>query len=310
MKLEKNKIVFSSVLAIVLIFIIAYTIIVTRNNDEENNELKQTLVPELKQEQEDYSTKLDAINDLKEVKESNAPSIYDEKFIDSLGYYDPNLIEKEKQRIVDSIYRYGKINYTENQYRNPNSKFAIAKPKDRDSVIHEVDLSVEAREIGLEHKLFFASNPQTNPRFNIVTTDSVIRVTVDGNQTVRTNYRLRMRLIKDALINNRIVPKNTPIYGFISFKPNRVLIEIENILHQVVKLKAFDLQDGSEGIYIENSFRADAKREVIEDVVDDINIAGVPQVNGVKRIFQRSNRSVKVSVVNNYKLILKASLNQ
>lgn len=310
MKLEKNKIVFGSVIAVVLIFLISYSVLIMGDDSEENDNLKQTLVPELEQEQEDYSSKLDAINDLKEVRETNAPSIYNEKLIDSLGFYDPDLIEKEKQRIVDSIYRYGKIDYTENQYRNSNPKVVFKKPKDRDSIVPEVEQNIETKEIGLEHKLFFSSDPQTNPLYNLLTTDSVIHVSVDGNQTVRANYRLRMRLIKDALINNRIVPKNTPVYGFISFQPNRALIEIENILHQAVKLKAFDLQDGSEGIYVENSFRADARKEVVEDVVDDINIAGVPQVNGVKRIFQRSNRNIKISVVNNYKLILKASLRQ
>ncbi|WP_418603567.1 conjugative transposon protein TraM [Hwangdonia sp.] len=310
MKLEKNKIVFGSVIAVVLIFLISYSVLIMEDDSEENKNLKQTLVPELEQEQEDYSTKLDAINDLKEVRETNAPSIYDEKLIDSLGFYDPDLIEKEKHRIVDSIYRYGKIDYTENQYRNSEPKVVFDKTKNRDSMAPEIGQHIEIKEIGLEHKLFFASNPQTDSRYNLLKTDSVIHVSVDGNQTVRANYRLRMLLIKDALINNRVVPKNTPVYGFISFQPNRALIEIENIQHQAVKLKAFDLQDGSEGIYVENSFRADVKREVVEDVVDDINIAGVPQVNGVKRIFQRSNRNVKVSVVNNYKLILKASLNQ
>jgi hypothetical protein len=59
---------------------------------------------------------------------------------------------------------------------------------------------------------------------------------------------------------------------------------------------------------VENSFRADAKREVVEDIVNDINISGVPQVSGVRQLFQRSNRNVKVTIVNNYKLILKPQL--
>ena len=277
------------------------------NDDEENDNLKQTLVPELKQEKEDYSSKLDAINDLKEVRETNVPSIYDEKLIDSLGFYDPDLMEKEKQRIVDSIYKFGKINYSENRYRDSKPKIEIEKPKEIIDPISEDELKIEAQEIGLEHQLFFASNPQKNPNYNSQNTDSIIHVTVDGNQTVKTNYRLRMRLMQDALINNRIIAKNTPIYGFISFQPNRAMIDIENILHESVKLKAFDLQDGSEGIYVENSFRAEASREVVEDLVDDINVAGVPQVSGIKKVFQRSNRNVKVTVVNNYKMILKVS---
>ena len=116
---------------------------------------------------------------------------------------------------------------------------------------------------------------------------------------------MQLRLDKKTLINNVLIPKNTPIYGFVSFKHNRTLISIETVNHQSVKLKAFDLQDGSEGIYVENSFRAEAKQEVIGDVVDDINIAGVPQLGGIKKIFQRNNRTVKVTIADNYKLILK-----
>ena len=84
------------------------------------------------------------------------------------------------------------------------------------------------------------------------------------------------------------------------------MIHITNINHQEVSLKAFDLQDGNEGIYVENSFQAEASQEVLGDMVDDINIAGVPQVSGVKRIFQRNNRNVKVTITDNYKLILKS----
>ena len=75
--------------------------------------------------------------------------------------------------------------------------------------------------------------------------------------------------------------------------------------HRPVQLKAYDLQDGSEGIYVENNLRADATREVIDDLVQDINIAGMPQVNGIKKVFQRDNRNIKVTVTNTYKLILK-----
>ena len=308
MKLQKNKIVFSSVIAIVLIFLVSYSVLLFGDNNDENENLKETLIPELEQEQEDYTTKLDAINDLKKVRETTVPSIYSDMLIDSLGYYDPGLIEKEKQRIVDSIYRNGKINYTENKYRTINIKPKIEKHQTVDNATKEIKNNIEAQEIGIEHNLFFASNPKRNLFYTTSKTNSEIHVTVDGNQTVSNKYRLKMRLINDAFINDCVVQKNTPIYGFINFQPNRVMIEIENILHHPVKLKAYDLQDGSEGIYVENSIRADAKREVAEDVVNDINISGVPQISGIKSIFQKNNRKIKVAVINNYKLILKSSL--
>ncbi len=309
MNIKKNKIVFGAVLTVIVIFLVSYTLLLMGNDETENENLKQTLVPELQQEQEDYTSKLDAINDLKEVRETNAPSIYDEKLIDSLGFYDPDFTTKEKERIVDSIYRLGKIDYSTNGYRNKKAKVDLeVLKKKKDSIIPPVEETIVAKELRLEHQLFFASDPKKNVFEISSKTDAAIVVAVDGNQTVKKDYRLRMRLTKAALINNKIIPKNTLIYGFISFQPNRAMIEIENITHHPVQLKAFDLQDGSEGIYIENSFRAEAKQEIVGDFVDDINIAGVPQVSGVKRIFQRNNRSVKVTVVNNYKLILKSTL--
>jgi len=309
MKIEKNKIVFGSVLAVIFIFLIAYTFMVISDDGTEDNNLKQTLVPELEQEQEDYSSKLDAINDLKEVKETNAPSIYDEKLIDSAGYYDPDLPEKEKERIVDSIYNSGRIKYSPTYYRNiGKEKVEVAEKPKIDSTDLENERKTEAKERGLEHKLFFASWPIENDIVNNSQTDATIYAKVDGNQVVKVNHRLRMRLTEQAIITGVVVPKNTPIYGFIKFQPNRALIEIENINHHPTKLKAFDLQDGSEGIYVENNFREELSKELLDDILGDINIPSVPQVSGISKVFRRNNRNVKITIVNNYKLILKPQL--
>ena len=279
-------------------------------DDESDNEnLEQTLIPDLDENQKEYDSKLDAINDLKEVRENNAPSIYDEKLIDSLGFYDPDLPEREKERIVDSIYEAGKIQYSEKRYQNFGQKKVAQKNTQQiDSADIKREQKIEAKELGLEHQLFFAASPKPNVISIIGSTDDTIYVIVDGDQIVSANTRLRMRLTKSATINGKLMPKNTPVFGFISFQPNRALIEIENINHHPTKLKAFDLQDGSEGIYVENNFRAEATREVLDDVIGDINIPSVPQVGGLTQVFRRSNRRVKVTVLNNYRLILKPKL--
>ncbi len=84
------------------------------------------------------------------------------------------------------------------------------------------------------------------------------------------------------------------------------MVYILNFDKGAVGLKAYDLQDGREGIYVENSFRADVSRELIDDIIQDIDIPGVPQVGGIKKVFQRNNRNIKVTITNNYKLILKS----
>ncbi|MEM6736734.1 MAG: conjugative transposon protein TraM [Bacteroidota bacterium] len=309
MKIEKNKIVFAAIILCVVLFIGSYAVIALGDEEEPTIENNQIPVPELGDEQKEYDSKLEALDDLKEVRQTNAPSIYDERLLDSTGVYDPDLLDKEKMRIVDSIYNEGRISYSDKSFRKPKVKIEPKPlPKDSVSKITIEDEHIAPKELGLEHQLFFASSPLENENLITQNTDAFIYVRVDGRQTVRNNYRLQMRLTKDALINGNTVRRNTPIYGLVSFKPNRTIIEIENINHKPVKLNAFDLQDGSKGIYIENSFRAEARQEVVGDIVDDINIVGVPQVSGVKRIFQRNNRTVKVTVTDNYQLILKSIL--
>ena len=309
MKVEKNKIVFAAVLVVIFIFLISYSMMVMGDDENENENLEQTLIPDLDENQKEYDSKLDAINDLKEVRENNAPSIYDEKFLDSTGLYNPDLPEQEKERIVDSIYEASKIQYSEKQYQNfGKKKVAQKNTRQIDSADIKREQKIEVKELGLEHQLFFAASPKPNEFSIIGNTDESIYVIVDGDQIVTANTRLRMRLTKSATINGKLMPKNTPVFGFMSFQPNRAFIEIENINHHPTKLKAFDLQDGSEGIYVENNFRAEATREVLDDVIGDINIPSFPQVGGLTQVFRRSNRRVKVTVLNNYKLILKPKL--
>ena len=310
MKVEKNKVVFSIILVCILLFIGGYAMLVLDEDEEPTIENNQIPVPELEDDQKEYDSKSNALNDLKEVRETNAPSIYDERLLDSTGVYDPDLLDKKKMQLVDSIYQQGQIRYSERTFENINPRYKpkkppIDNPKDSTDVIEESETNVKAEERALEHQLFFASHPIENDDLNAKNTDDFIYVRVDGTQTLKTNYRLQMRLLKDATVFGQHYSKNTPIYGFVNFKPNRTIITIENINHQPVKLKAYDFQDGSEGIYVENSFRAEVTNEIVGDMVDDINIAGVPQVSGFKKIFERNQRNVKVTITDNYKLILR-----
>ena len=309
MKTEKNKIVFASIVTCVVLFIGAYTMLVVNKEDTETLENKQIPVPKLEDEQKEYESKLDALNDLKEVRETNAPSIYDERLLDSSGVYDPDFLDKEKMRIVDSIYNEGRINYTDQNYRSAEQKaFQESKKRPEDTVVPKMEQAISTKELGLEHQLFFASEPLKNEVLVAnENSDALIYVVVNRTQVVKKDFRLELRLTQPAVVNGRKLPKHTRLYGFVSFKPNRVMLHITNIEQQEVSLKAFDMQDGNEGIYIVNNFRGEASSEIVDDAIDQINIPSVPSVGVFKKVFQRSNRNVKVTITANYKLILKVS---
>ncbi|XCF04824.1 conjugative transposon protein TraM [Tamlana crocina] len=319
MKIQKSKIVMVLIIASVVLFIVFYSIITFGKDDDTAIENNQVPVPKLGEGQKQYDSKMEAIEALKEERETNAPSIYDERLLDSLGYYNTKQDSIRKRRIIDSVYFLGQRRYENltalkkmqgnynGQYSEPDPQaLHLSKaPKKDTASIDDKELKVIAKELGLEHQLFFASNPKENLERLLRNTDKELMVRVDGTQTVMQNFRLRMRLSRPAKINGVTVDKNTLVYGFVGFKPNRTILNIENVKGCAVQFEAYDLDDGSKGIYIENSFREDVRKQVVGDVVDDLSVPGVPQVSGVKQLFRRSNRQVRVTILDNYQLVLK-----
>lgn len=298
MKLDRNKLLFIGLLVSICGFIILYALQMGETSKDE--EIRQPRVPELVEEPEEYSSKLEAVDAIKEERERTKPSLYGEEYIDSTGTYDPKLQENERQRIVDSIYREGRIDYGAGTYRKPK----IKTEQIGDIKIENTDPKQEPKSIDFSkaHTAFFCSK--------MIERDSVhppvaIKAMVNGEQRVRAKSRLELRLKEAIDINGRHFARNTLLYGFVSFGTNRVFVSIHHIGQHPVSLKAYDTMDGGEGIYVENSYREEATREVLDDAVQDISLPGMPQLGGIKQVFRRSNRTVRVTVHDGYQLILK-----
>lgn len=237
MKTEKNKIIFFLVLVTVLLFLGGYYAMTFGDGEENKVDKGQIPVPELVDEQKQYGSKLEALDAIKEEREKTAPSLYPEHMVDEKGYFNPEYMEYEKQRIIDSIYLEGEQRYSAKQHRHigresPETEAIAEMERDTLDEILEKEIEVDAKERALEHQLFFASYPTENADLQMKTTDTIILVYVDGTQTVRKDYRLKMRLTENAIIDGRKYPRNTPIYGFVSFKPNRAMVAITNIRHR------------------------------------------------------------------------------
>ncbi len=302
MKIEKNKIIFASVIGVVLLFMGAYAVHLYGKDTTPKIETGNIPVPELEDNAKEYNSKLEALDDLKDVKQTNAPSIYDERLIDSSGVFDPDLLEKEKQRVVDSIYRQGRIDYSSGGYRTPATKRRIQKKLPTEKTSHSKAPGKEMAAIDLQ--AFFHTPPATAEK-DTLRSDALMYVVVNSTQTVKKDYRLELRLAKAAWIRGKRFAANTLLYGFVSFKPNRTLLDITHIGTYPVALKAYDFQDGSEGIYMVNTYKADASDALLQEAIDEINVPAVPQVGVLKKVFRRNNRNVKVTVMANYKLLLR-----
>ena len=302
MRPDKRSLVVVGMLLVIVTFIIIYAMMIMGEEPTDKESLEDPVVPELKEEPEEFETRLEAVDKLSEDKPVSPPGLYDEDLIDDQGKYDPYLAEKEKVALMDSILRSGP-DLEDYRYEDPSTNRTILPVDSTQPVTRKIQLS----QIGHGHSGFFMKAPKAEvPEISI--DDSPIRVEVNGDQIVRIDERLELKLVEPLIIKQDTIPSNTIFYGFCSFQPNRLLLKVYEVGKMPLQMEAYDISDGQQGIYIENSFRSQAATEVIEDVIQDINVSGVPQVSGLKGIFQRSNRSVKVKVLHQYQLYLKPIL--
>jgi hypothetical protein len=307
MTTDKKKIVFAGVLLLVVGFMVAYGFWAYGGDPAKDEVLKEVKVPELGEELPKYENRLEAVNAMKEVRESNAPSIYDEALLDSTGLYDADLPEMDKQRLLDSL-------FSSESLQDFTESFDFEVEPSPDTLTAGITTktpqiqSVTAKELALEHQLFFASHTTISP-VPAASTDNAIPVVVSGTQTIRVNDRLKLRTVAEVAWNGVRIPAHSLMYGQVKFQPNRVLLEVALLNGQPATLTAFDVLDGREGIFIKNSFQQQASDQVINDAVQDIEIPavpGMPQLRGLKNVFRRSYRRVRVTIYDNYQLLLKS----
>ena len=299
MKIDKNKVIFISVIGVIVLFMVVYSISFFGGSDEEQEQtLKNTFVPELDQDVVEYNNRLQAVDELKEERVRTAPSIYDERKIDEDGVFDNDLTRKKKQRMIDSIYANGQMDYNKPQSANTT-------PPQEDWKTVRGRINSEIRE---SHSSFFESaeiQPESEVSESLGETDPVIYAEINGDQKVMANGRVQMRLTRPHMINGLLYPVNTYVYGFVTFGPNRCFISINHVDQLPASLTVYDYEDGGKGLYVINSFKQDAQGIVIDETVQDVQIPGMRNIRGLKNLFRRSNRNVKVTVVNKYQVLIK-----
>ena len=331
MKLDKKTIVFGSVFLVILLFTLSYTLLVWKKEDTNVKQLPTNPnIPSLQVEDNSFRNRREAVDQLKEKKPSVLPSLYDEieQSEDSILNTDvENSSISDRMGLEDNT---GQKSWTMDSWsfqndHNSDSIMNISRERDGDQIqestsIHNNDhlndalndtlddplrnASFTPEEVRLRQESFF-SYTDVNTDTQYSRTNDSIPVAVFGTQKVEANSRLELYLLKDSYIQGKYYPAFSPVYGFVSFGPNRVFLKITNIQGDPISLSAYDLQDGNEGIYVVNNFRAEASREVLDDVIQDINIPSVPQVGGLKNLFRRHNRNIKVHILDQYRLFLK-----
>lgn len=141
-----------------------------------------------------------------------------------------------------------------------------------------------------------------------------IRALVHGEyKNIKTGAVVKFRIIDEFTINGIYIPKNTFLYGQLSFRSGRAMIHIENIQYNnmIIPFNAsiYD-QDGFEGLYTPDNMTDDAKRKMANDVISSTNLnlsGGIPFVTSATNAVTSAIKSISQSVVREKKLSISSN---
>lgn len=252
----------------------------------------------------------------------NNKSKTDSEIIDSIlashkiVYNTDNNKSKKNNSVGNSV---GGRNGNNSAYGNSRNKRLAdleRKRKERERKLEaeklERERKLEAERLRKENELFkkrererlsaaFSKKGTKNKSNN---TDKNIPIIVNGDQNIKNGSRVNLLLSKDVTINNIKYKRNTKLYGFASFGEHRLFININNINNTPVKLKIYDAQDGSLGLYTKENMLGEINTEVKDDLIDDIKIGGIKVGSTVKKIFKKKNKEPKLLLFNRTQFLL------
>ena len=144
-----------------------------------------------------------------------------------------------------------------------------------------------------------------------------IRALVHGEyRNIKSGSIVKFRIIDEFTIDGIYIPKNTFIYGQLSFSSSRAMIKIENIQYKNMIIP-FDAsvydQDGFEGLYTPDNITDEAKRKMANDAISSTNLnfsGGIPFVtsaanavtSAIKSVSQSAVREKKLNISSNYQV--------
>lgn len=156
---------------------------------------------------------------------------------------------------------------------------------------------------------FFSSSAKRN------NTDNAIAAVVHGDQTVKVGSTLKMHLLQDMSVNGTVIPKNSFVYGVVSFAGERMTVKVSSIRLSnsiyPVNLDVYD-RDGILGIYVPGNIKAEAKGDMTEAGVSEVTPTGTGIIGSATRavisagksVLSKKVRTKKATVRTNYKIYL------
>lgn len=155
---------------------------------------------------------------------------------------------------------------------------------------------------------FFKKKGKTK---NKTSDNLVIYASIHTNQTVMNNQRVKFRTIKEFTYKDVVYPINTIVYGLANIQPNRLIIKINRINQTEMELDVYDSEDSQEGLYVLTpKLNASLAKEMKRESLSDDDLQKIPFSKSLKSIFEKKVREEKIELLNNYKVLIKISIDE
>lgn len=146
---------------------------------------------------------------------------------------------------------------------------------------------------------------------------NAIEAVIHGTQELVVGATVRMRLLNDVTINDKLIEKDQFIYGICAINGERLTIEINSIRSGnsllPVSLSVYDL-DGLEGIYIPGAITRDAAKQAGDDALQSVQLMSLDPsigqqaagagIEAAKGLLSKKAKLIKVTVKAGYKILL------
>ncbi|HWJ27333.1 MAG TPA: conjugative transposon protein TraM [Flavisolibacter sp.] len=150
------------------------------------------------------------------------------------------------------------------------------------------------------------------------TEQNTIEAVVHQNQVLVDGAIIKLRLLSDVYINEKLVPKESFVYGTVSLNGERLRVTITSIRCQdvllPVQLEVYDL-DGLPGINIPGAMTRDVAKSSVDNAAQMLEVTSLDPslkaqaasagLSAVKSLLSKKAKLVKVTIKAGYKVLLK-----
>lgn len=184
-------------------------------------------------------------------------------------------------------------------------RYADAESEPKEAPVNEADDAIPG---------FYGLESETN----VIERDT--RAVIHGNhENLTSGAIIKMRLIDDVNIEGVKIPMNTFVFGKLSFKSGRAVIQINSINYNNRILRfngtVYDA-DGFEGIYVPDNIVSDTRKKAGSDAISaiDIGVSSKSKIvnstisavgNAIKGAVSGSIKEAKISISSNYMITIK-----